>query len=66
MWCAKVMPFLGNKLLNVIGTKSIRSCDPVQVLDRVIRSLIFPGSKAIDHNKCANRKADESLTVHSC
>ena len=36
-----------------------------QGLDRVIRSLIFPGNKAIDHDKCDTWKALEGLNIIS-
>ena len=42
-WYSTKAPFLGNKLLKV-------SYSGLYGLDRVIRSLVFLGNKAIDHS----------------
>ena len=44
-----------------IYSARVRPFDLVQGLDRVIWSLIFPGNKTINNNKCDSRKALEGL-----
>ena len=64
MWCAKIVPFLGNKPWKIsYSSLRFRPCNTGKSLDCVILSLIFAGNKAVDHNKCDSCKAHESLST---